>query len=325
MWRNDNTNMTSNPWQMLADANERNGYDVPSTCCIATNNISGDLSTVEENYFKFGRQNRDSHYDNSPYSYVLAAAAKFHNISKSKHHKKPSLVSLRISMYQLPAEFTKLKVLVITTEGSSLMYCRTANVKKKTDILSALHSPFDRSTWILMLLAFVTICVIPGLPIWRCTDLIWSILGQPPQAKQFGLLIVALSIVLIPIQSSYTNYFTSNAVKPFEEPFIDGNLELFDSGFKYLCEVFDNATICAEANPEHETPFKKLDLDLKAMEQYFLIIPEEPGAEFHTVLSKARDKGTWDIDRKFYNKVKFLSEQNIPSTQCHMLSEYWTE
>jgi len=121
---------------------------------------------------------------------------------------------------QVSKFISKPKILIITPETTSLIYCRARNLQKKADILSALHSPFDGSTWANLLVTFV-----PGLTFSRATDLLWAFLAQPPQKHKFGLLMIALSILMIPLQSSYTTYFTSNAVIPFVEPFIETNQE----------------------------------------------------------------------------------------------------
>jgi len=84
------------------------------------------------------------------------------------------------------------------------MYCRSEDSSKKTDVLSALHSPFDQLTWLILLLVLVSISFLPGLRVWRAADLIWALLAQPPQAQKFGLLMISLSIVMIPLQSSFT-------------------------------------------------------------------------------------------------------------------------
>jgi len=103
----------------------------------------------------------------------------------------------------------------------------------------------------------------------RALDLVWTILAQPPQAQTFGVFIVALSIVLIPMPNSYSTFFTSNAVKPFERGYIDTHQELFDSGFKMICTARSTSrSKCVERTlGSFNNSSRKLNLDWSNPEQ----------------------------------------------------------
>jgi len=195
---------------------------------------------------------------------------------------------------------------------------------KKTDIASALLSPFDGLTWCVLLTSFVLICLIPRLRFWRALDLVWFILAQPPQrVKTFGLLIVTLSILLIPIPCSYTTYFTSQAVKPVDRPYIDRNQELFDSGFKMICSLSYNLSACAKDTVQwFNASFSKLKLDWMKKEQYFMHFPRI--RRYQSLLANTRDQGMNSLPREYKESTRILAER-APDTQCHMLNEPWLE
>jgi len=217
------------------------------------------------------------------------------------------------------ASFPKIKSMILYDQSEHFLYCRTQNLKQKADILAVLISPFDKTSWIL-LVVFVSLCFIPGFRFCTGMIIISTVLVQSTQVQRVGYFSALLAIVLIPIQSAYQTYYASNAVKPFEKAYIDTNQELFDSGFKMLCPVkFENdKTICSEVDWYNES-FRKLNLSWNTMEQYFLNFTDWGVGK----LSHHLDEGAYLMQRKM--KYYTLLSETTPDTECHMVAEAFIE
>jgi len=264
-------------------------------------------------------------------NYLIGAAANRLNFTLIRNNVNngpifPGLHLLQPNFQtQPPMQFKKLNALILYPEAQDFMYCIPVGLKKKTNIVSAILSPFDGPTWSLLLLSLIMICLIPGLRIWRVLDLVWLMLAQGPQAKNFGVLIMALSIVMIPIPCDYTTYFTSNAVKPFEPAFIDTNQNLFDSGFKMVCEMGDNLSDCSKLQVEYYySSFEKLKLDKNNMEQYFVYGTKKYHGRNFRNFANNPDKTSFLIHTDQKKSYLFMG-RTIPDTQCHILAEPWIE
>jgi len=308
----------SNPWQILRQTRNRNDYGVPLMCCY---NLE-EIALIEFDYFH-AASNLELISKISD-EYLVGAVARYLNFSQStvEEDVKPSLFIMFAFRSQSSDGLFKQKALILFNEAYHLMYCRTQDLKKETDILSALLSPFDKTTWFMLLLNFTLMCSISGYCLCSVIDLVSGIFGQPSRMKTFGILMLTFYIALIPMQSSYRDYFTSNAVKPFEKAYIDTNQELFDSGFKMLCNASDISK-CSEDDLEwYSSSFNKLKLDWASVMQYFLF----PGiwSDRDQILATTRDKGTYPVPKVMAESIIFRAEKT-PNTQCHVLAEYWTE
>jgi len=124
---------------------------------------------------------------------------------------------------------------------------------------------------------------------------------------------------LTPIHSSYRDWFTINAVIPFDEPYIDTNQELFDSGFKLLCWTLGFYTYTFNSSPS----LRKLNLEWDRLEQYlFTNSSIKYWADNNVFISRHRDKVMYAEGRERARREMILAER-VPGTQCHMLEEYW--
>jgi len=136
------------PWELLKDAEDTNGHDISLNCC-GNLNPGGPKGTVHR-YFNFKyRKQFDKFEDelwNNKELIVVSMAARNNNVSViygNTDDGKPSLVIKSNGINEYP----KPKLTMSHFEELNFMYCRTRNLKKKSDILSALHSPFDVSIW----------------------------------------------------------------------------------------------------------------------------------------------------------------------------------
>jgi len=321
---NTKTQLNS-PWKILNLAGDTNAYEIPWSCCHYIEKYRpADLRKFEQYYFKSFRPQLRlvDRFPFGNYANVIGAAARQHNFTTIGSHKKPSLTLFKTYTYLMPTVFTKFRTLFLYPRINSLTYCRTKHLTKKTDVFSALFSPFDEITWGILLLLFISIYIIPGIRFMRAADIVWLFLGQPQQGKKFGLLIIALFIVLIPIPSSYTNYFTTNAVKPYETAFIDRNQELVDTGFKFLCYRWKPSQCFQKEYSEYfNVPMRKLTLDWTNLDKYFLQNRQSLSDAYR--ISVTRDKGMFPILRTLKEKTILLAERYTYDTECHMLSEYW--
>jgi len=156
------------------------------------------------------------------------------------------------------------------------------------------------------------------------------LLVQPLQAKKFLILIVSIGIALIPLQASYTTYFTSNAVIPFQKPFIDTNQGLLDAGFKIImADIWPNYPGFVKQVIDiyivtHNLSFQELErLDHRSKYDNFLILTPIQN-EKHYLVSSTRDKGMYSLTKPEADRIRILAERT-PDTECHMVAEAWLE
>jgi len=299
-------------------------YKLPIVCC----NLKYDLKYFvgREAYYFSTHKDRDPPM-NYAGQYIIGTATRHLNITLIWSKDVPDPPGLSIVFKNMrtvaPVYFRKTNAQVLFTEGVHMMYCRTKD-SKKTDVLSALISPFDWLTWTVLLLVFIAVCLIPGIGVKRALDLVWTILAQPPQTQTFGVFIVALSIVLIPMPNSYTTFFTSNAVKPFERRYIDTHQELFDMGFKMICTGHSIPRAqCVELTiGRFNDSFRKLKLDWSNLEQYILYYNKTDSDYYKPIISKTRDEGANFLNLRHAGVAKALAERDGIS-ECHALTESW--
>jgi len=310
---------TSNPWKMLRDAGSSAGRGTPY---VEYRTVPSALR-AERTYFtsKITLKRRVDAIRHNPHDYLVAVGAQRMNFT-STSSRMPSLY-IQFSRRDYWSLFHKPRVLILFHETEHFVYCRTQSLRKKTDILFALFSPFDRATWGTLAGLFMLIGFIPKL--CRVLDLLAVLLLQAPQRmERFLTFTVGLSLLLIPLQSDYSSYFTSNAVKPFEEKYIETNQELFDSGFRTIC-TGGNISLCITTERRlFNASYRKLRLDWTLPEQYFIYInyPELKRYAVPGLIGWARDIGAYVLEKR-RKRVLEIATQIRPRTECHLLEEEW--
>jgi len=330
-------NRKVNVWKILEYSGDKKGYNAYIGCYHFPIGIN--FQTLEDVSYFYSWSHNHGELKRSEDSmlYLLGAAAKHLNFTCINYN----LVDLKRRSYCIRIFFrstlnpttlheqlyvTKNNAHVLISTSINLVYCRTMDLKKKTNILSDLFSPFDRYVWSTLLLFLISLYFIPGFPFQNTIDLVWSIIGQPPQGKRTGFLMVSIAIVLTPMQSSYRDYFTTNAVIPYLEPYIDYNQELLDSGFRFLCG-YHKLRPCLTSY-FHEinasSTLKNLNWDWKNLEKYFFVnySSSEIMEPIYVYISRGRDKVAY-VARREHARREMIMAERVPDTQCHMLEESW--
>ena len=295
---------------------ENQGWEIPLSS-----------KTLEDGYFL-----KDNDAWNSPRGSVtrlFGMVSNHLNISELlRHRTEYEAPSLIICIHCDPPSpvLTDIKVFLMFVNVKSFVYCETGVLFRETGMLAVLFAPYDLITWVVLLFSLIALRFVPNLNFWKIADLVWIMLGQPPQRKRHGLLIILISTLLIVIQTMYVSYFTSNVVKPFEKLYIDSNQELLDSDYKI---VVDNGMSLAEFTEKYTASrndtFRKLKLDFDNMEQYFLYSEEiREATEDISKLVVALDEGAMAFYRKFEKQyLKGAESKASAKVDCHMLKEPW--
>jgi len=281
--------------------------------------VAEKIVTLESAYFK---SYRDFYINPYILEYLTGAVLRYLNASAvNSREETPSLFydlnywkSSSSNIYY--KEYLKVKTLMLFKESEHFMYCRTKNFKQKTDILAALRSPFDSSTWIMLILFIASVCLMPGFRFCYGMSIVAILFLQSAQVKKAGFSIVLLAVIIIPLQSAYQTYYTSSAVKPFHVPYIEKTQELFDSGFRIFCSKSGNISCSDDFLFEYNASFRMLSLDWNNVEQYFLdatLWDTEDHPDVGTHLIEGSDK------------IRFVWEETTQSTECHMLTEPFVE
>jgi hypothetical protein len=273
--------------------------------------------------------------------YLLSIAASHLNFSLTsippESNKKPGLVLCFDCDDHYPSpNYNNIKMFILFINSESFIYCQSRIAFQSISITSVLFVPYDLRTWISLLLVFIVLCVSPKMTLWRTMDLMWSILGQPPQNQKNGFLTI-LCFSVIFLQQIYLSYFTSNVVKPFEKTYIDSNKELIlESPFRILVtENKSQSAYSTEFHKMYEESFSKLGLSINQsnFEDYFFYFKDaakdsreddlETKPEDHKKVAMARDQGTTIFYRKFQKQYIIAAEASEPGVNCHMLKETW--
>jgi len=125
---------------------------------------------VGQNYFKeFHVNMKYTAYSGRTLLEATAAAKHINfsifNVDELKveyNYRNPPFPYLYISQgdvrdYKFALFLKKVKILTLFNEAEHFMYCRTERLEMRRNILAALLSPFDRSTWIILVLFMLTI------------------------------------------------------------------------------------------------------------------------------------------------------------------------
>jgi len=152
-WKDDVTTM--NLLNVLRNSLNRIGYILPIVCC----NLKYDLKyflSKEAEYFSSNHRDREP-VMNYAGQYIIGIASRHLNITLIRSQNVPHPPGLSIGFNYMstvaPVYFKKTNARVLFAERMHMMYCRTQDIKK-TDVLSALLSPFDWLTWTMLLLVF---------------------------------------------------------------------------------------------------------------------------------------------------------------------------
>jgi len=83
-------NHTKNAWEMLENSGDKNAYEVP--IYIMNVHIFEDLRTIEQNYLNFWKPYRGQPNIYREYYYVIAAAGRLHNFSRTEDQQLQSVL-----------------------------------------------------------------------------------------------------------------------------------------------------------------------------------------------------------------------------------------
>jgi hypothetical protein len=252
-----------------------------------------------------------------------------------KINAKPGLIICFHCAGYPAANSTNIKSFLLFVNPESFIYCDIGISLQNISIATVLFVPYDIYTWISLLLSFVLLVSVPKVTLWRTMDLLWSILGQPPQFRKHGLLTV-LCFSIIFLQQVYLSYFTSSVVKPFEKIYIDSNEELLrKSPYKIL--VIENKNLSTYASDfylryKDELSNYKIGISINDSnyEDHFLFSKDathekEDDRELTRLkkISLERGKGTTLFYRKFQMQYVIGAEAHESGVTCHMLKETW--
>jgi len=306
--RAENSPADINPWDLVQNAGESNGYnDGNALPTLDTDFLNGKISVNDlkvQDVLKF-----------------TAGRHLNYSFTEENNNKIPGLIMEAIWSENVTERviealaLTPYKTVYITKEAESLVYCQSSDSNK---YISALVSPFESVVWALFVLSLVLICLIPGLHYSQGLNVLWELLGQPPQGKKIAAFVALVTVAFIPLQYIYKEFFSTNAMTPFEKPYLETNKQLFESGFRFVCY---NDYHC---NYVYRF-LKKKNLGLAKNISEYLMGPTELGsATFRNVLAVTRDKGTEERDSLLKDAILRVEESYVAGTTCHMVQEYWS-
>jgi len=310
----DDEGTSENPWIKLWNAGESNGYTPTTAVSPETTYFNAwNPTPVEE----FG--------EDQVHEIVKSIALQYLNTSiveKDGISVIPGLIFETVWAWgenEITLNDDDLgifKMVGMSKWSENLVYCRSQESNK---YFTALVSPYDNYVWALLVITFLALCLLPGVCFGMALNIIWLSLGQPPQGKKIRAIILLVTLGLIPIQYIYKEFFATNAMTPFEKPKLRINREVFEEGFRLIC---NNDRECKYA--PSELKFRNLRLP-KDAGQYIIGYKElgaKPDAE--NILALARDRGVTSVDSRFKDHVLAEQENYAPGTKCYMVDEHWS-
>jgi hypothetical protein len=285
---------------------------------------------LENQYF---RRSGGWRYPQASVNYLVSMASSHLNFSLKNipkpNNTRPGLILCHHCGY-LPDPYSpNIKSFLMFINSISFIYCQTGISLQNISLASVLFVSYDIYTWISLLLSLILLACVPKITLWRTMDLMWSILGQPPQDRKHGLLtFMCLSVILF--QQMYLSYFTSNVVKPFDKVYIDSNKELLlESSYRIL--VTENRSLSSYSTVFHNTyeyELSKIGLSINDsnFEDHFLRLKETADKRIGGLkkVSMTRDKGTELFFTKFGRQYVVVAEAYEPGVNCHMVKETWS-